>query len=438
MLLEPMNIPPKAEGAFRVIHTADWHLGKMLCDKPRHEEHQRFLEFLLSVIQDNAVDALLVAGDVFDSGNPPQSAVAIYFDFLSRLHKETDCAAVVTAGNHDAPSHLEAPRQVLKALNVHVVGQWPNDPTNAVIFLPSAEQPLLTIAAVPYLRDRDLRTGRAMQTREEIERDLREGIQRCYAGVAEAIEQAGRPGVAALALGHLTVVGGVTSDSEREIHVGGLGAVSHACFPQAFQYVALGHLHRPQSVGGLDHIRYAGAPIPLSFSEADHAKSLRLLDFADGQLVRNEEIAIPAARRLLRVEAPFHQLAERLKDLTPPTEPLAPWLEVAVIDPPPGENISDQVTQWLEGSTCELLKVTISRSAASHGLSLAEESLEEDAQNLLSDPARVFERRLADCRAEPFTDEDREQLQLAFRQLLQLHHENESEAPPPSDNGGAR
>ena len=147
-------------GKFRVLHTADWHLGKMLGDYSREEEQGLFLEWLLGVIRDRDVDALVVAGDVFDSAYPPQGALRLYYDFLSALYRTTDCAVVVVAGNHDSATQIEAPKGVLGALRVRVVGAMPEDPEDALVVLPDKEDPRLVVAAVPFLRDRDLRDAR--------------------------------------------------------------------------------------------------------------------------------------------------------------------------------------------------------------------------------------------------------------------------------------
>ena len=263
----------KSAGAFRVLHTADWHLGKLLGDLSREEEHSRFLDFLLETIVAEEVDALVIAGDLFDSANPPQSAQRQYYAFLSQLYAARECAVVVVAGNHDSPAQLEAPRDVLTTLRATVVGRALEDP---VLLLPDSESPRLALAAIPFLRDRDLRSGQMGQGAEAIRQALVDGIARRYSDAGEAVEGLGVP---AMATGHLTVSGAKASDSERDIHVGGLGTVSAKIFPQVFDYVALGHLHRPQACGEADHIRYSGSPIPLSFSEALDTKSVQIADF---------------------------------------------------------------------------------------------------------------------------------------------------------------
>ena len=422
-LVSPVG--PKAPGVFRVLHTADWHLGKLLGDRPRVEEHRRFLAFLRERMTALSVNALVIAGDVFDSANPPQSAVAQYYDFLSARFGEGAGSVVVAAGNHDSPAHLEAPRQVLRALRVHVVGVMPEVAEEVLLPLPSAQEPRLVVAAVPFLRDRDLRKGEAGQDSAEIQRELARGLKHRYAELAAAARPWRQRGLPVLATGHLTVVGAVTSDSEREIHIGGQGAVAADCFPEDFAYVALGHLHRAQRVGRCEHIRYAGSPIELSFSEAGHAKELRLLDFADGRLVAQSALAIPRFRPLAQLTTTSAKLEADVRQFTPPAGALTAWVEVVVEDPPPGEPIYDRVQRLVEGRDFEVVRVVGRRSAPLAGMQAPAGTGAEELGVLLGDPPGIFARRLAD---EPgLAEPDRETLAGAFRELLALRDQQARE-----------
>ena len=250
----------KSSGCFRVLHTADWHLGKTLCDHDRLEEHAHFLKFLLRTIAEEKVDTLVVSGDVFDSANPSQAAERLYFEFIAELHGLGHCTAVITAGNHDSPTHLEAPRQVLRALNVRIAGILLDDPAEMLVALPSADNPCVVIAAVPFLRDRDLRTGVLGQTSEEIQRDLHSGLRDRYTRLAEAAECWRERGVPVMATGHLTMLEGIASESERPIHIGGLGAIGADLFPGHFLLWSFGASASPPIC------RRAGAPALLGFA----------------------------------------------------------------------------------------------------------------------------------------------------------------------------
>jgi DNA repair protein SbcD/Mre11 len=420
--------PLNPNNAFRVLHTADWHLGKLLGEHPREEEHRRFLTFLLQVIREHGVDLLVIAGDVFDSANPPQSAEAQYYDFLSALFQQGGCSAVIVAGNHDSPAHLEAPRKVLKALRAHVIGTLPSSPTAALLPFPDADSPRLVLAAVPFLRDRDLRTGQSGQSADEVQRDLVAGIKRRYQEVAAAAKPWTDRHIPLLVTGHLTVFGCTLSESEREIHVGGLGAVGADSFPQDFAYVALGHLHRPQAPSGNPTVRYAGSPIPLSFSEATDHKEVRLLDFAEGRLVNQASLEIPLARSLAQVRSTRQSLEPDLATYQPPATPLPPWVEVVVEDPLAGENLYDRVQDLARGKPFEVIRVVGKRSASIQ----MPEGHPDNINDILAEPAQVFARRLE---VEPsLTKEEREGLSTVFHELLDLHAQQERQ-PEPSTAG---
>jgi len=430
----PKSLKAKPHGHFRVLHTADWHLGEMLGERSREEEHRRFLAFLLQAIREQYVDLLVVAGDVFDSANPPQTAEAEYYNFLSALFRQGGCSVVIVAGNHDSPAHLEAPKQVLKAFGAHVVGAFPQSAAEALMPVPDAKSPRLLVAAVPFLRDRDLRTGQSGQSAADIQRALVEGIKRRYAEVADAAKPWTDQGMALLATGHLTFVGSKLSDSEREIHVGGLGAVGADCFPEVFGYVALGHLHRPQAAGGRETVRYSGSPIPLSFSEADDRKAVRILDFAEGKLVAQVDLEVPLSRPLAQVCTKRESLESDLAKFQPPPSELKPWVEVVVEDPVPGENLYDRVQELARGKGFDVIRVVGKRTGAPSGMTAPDAADIEDIGDLLAEPAKVFAHRMA---VEPaLTDEERAGLATVFQELLDLHAEQARQGEAPGAGQG--
>ena len=299
----------------RVLHTADWHLGqRFISGHERIDEHRHFLHWLVATVREQAVEVLVITGDVFDSGSPANQALELYYDFLLQM-QGTDCRdIVVVGGNHDSPATLNAPARLLRHLRVHVVGCVPDCFEDQVLILnDTAGQPGLVVCAVPFLRDRDVRLSVPGETADEREARLKQGIADHYARIAEVeqVWQLKAEGLPVLATGHLYAAGAAPSDSERTIHVGNLGQVTAEHFPEIFDYVALGHLHRPQQVGGREHIRYSGSPIALSFSEIDHGKEVLLLDFAGGKLASLTALAVPSTRRLLR----FHGTLEEVVGL---------------------------------------------------------------------------------------------------------------------------
>ena len=279
-----------------LLHTSDWHLGRRLYGKPRYDEFKQFLDWQLQTLREQKVDVLLIAGDIFDTTAPSNQAQNLYYDFLSQVC-HTDCRhVIIVAGNHDSASFLEAPKQLLKAFNIHIIGSMTDTPTDEVITLSDkAGQPELIVMAVPYLRDRDVRTVGHGERLEDKERKLTQGIKAHYAQIADiAIAQQAqlhakyKRSIPIVATGHLFTVGGQTmeGDGVRDLYVGSLGSIGAEIFHPQIDYVALGHLHIPQAVGGQPHIRYAGSPIAMGFGESRQQKQVHLLRFdADPDLL---------------------------------------------------------------------------------------------------------------------------------------------------------
>lgn len=272
-----------------LLHTSDWHLGRRLYGKPRYDEFKQFLDWQLQTLREQKVDVLLIAGDIFDTTTPSNQAQNLYYDFLSQVC-HTECRhVIIVAGNHDSASFLEAPKQLLKAFNIHIIGSMTDTPTDEVItLLDKAGQPELIVMAVPYLRDRDVRTVGHGERLDDKERKLAQGIKAHYAQIADiAIAQQAqlkanyKRSIPIVATGHLFTVGGQTmeGDGVRDLYVGSLGSIGAEIFHPQIDYVALGHLHIPQAVGGQPHIRYAGSPIAMGFGESRQQKQVHLLRF---------------------------------------------------------------------------------------------------------------------------------------------------------------
>ena len=346
----------------RILHTADWHLGARLVERDRLPEHAAFIDWLIETLRSEKIDALLVSGDVFDAANPPQDAVALYFDFLKRLADLKTVKAVITGGNHDSASHLNAPRELLKRFDVHVFGHAGE---NNIVDLGGA-----VVAAVPFLRERDLRQATAGETITAVHEQVRAAISTHYAAQLAACRDLaqGRP---VIAMGHLTVLGATTSDSERDIHIGNLGAVGADLF-SGFDYTALGHLHRPQKVANIETVRYSGSPIPLSFSEAADAKSVVIIDtqashtaeirrpqsldsksssLRSSNLCGVKLLPVPLTRALVRVRANRATLTADLANV-----PVGAWAEVTVKLDAPEPDLDRQVREAAAGRF-EVLKV---------------------------------------------------------------------------------
>jgi DNA repair protein SbcD/Mre11 len=317
----------------RILHTADWHLGKKLDQHDRTEEHQRFLDWLLQTIDQQKIDALLIAGDIFDTGSPANETLRMYYNFLVNLRQTCCRQAVIIGGNHDSISTLNAPRELLRALQVHVVGGVPENAAEQIIPLTDETGAVqAVVAAVPFLRDRDVRLSVSGETAAEREQRLREGITAHYTSLLPLMESYLEKGISAIATGHLFAQGATPSDSEKEIHVGTLGQLPASAFPAAYHYIALGHLHKPQTVGGLTHIRYSGSPIPLSFSESNDQKQVVILTVEQGKDIAIENYAIPLYRPLIRISGTPEKVKEKIRQLNieRTDQQLPAWVEIQV------------------------------------------------------------------------------------------------------------
>jgi len=398
-----------------ILHTADWHLGARLVDHDRSAEHQCFLDWLLTYLREHAVDLLIVAGDVFDSANPPQTALTQYYRFLAILFSTTSCRVLIIGGNHDSAATLNAPRELLHSLRITVHGSPPADPAEALLEFPDA-----VICAVPFLRERDVRTATAGQTHDEVVAAVREGIRAHYHQVLEAALPlaAGR---AIIATGHLTAIGVTGASSERQIHIGNLAAVGADCF-EGFDYTALGHIHRPQNVGGRAHIRYSGSPIYLSFDETANSKQVLLLTVIAGAPPAITTVPLPVWRSLLCLKCPSEAVMHTLrgaKDGAPPGS-FPPWVELTVTDPLHPAELALMVREASEAAGVAVLKIIRpAATSAASGNILAGRHLHETT------PSEVFSEKLRRLRIPPENPEHQE-LTGTFLELLNSMQETAS------------
>jgi len=404
----------KPADAFRVLHTADWHLGKMLNEQSREEEQKRFLNWLLKQVVELEVDVVLVAGDIFDTANPPQSAEALYYDFVAALHGSTAASLVLIGGNHDSANQLEAPKRVLKSLRTHVHGAVADDPADRLLLLPSADAPKVAIAMVPFLREKDIRMGRSGDTEAAVRKEIIAGIARVYEETANAAKEA-KIACPIVATGHLTVAGSSSSDSERDIHIGGLGAVDSTVFPDVFAYVALGHLHRPQSPDKAGRVRYSGSPITLSFSEVHDKKEVRLLD-VNGHGVTQSSVPIPVFRQLIQLKT---SLATLESDLAAQAKvhsgELTTWVEVVLSGHTGLNDANSQVRTLAHGQPFEVLKVMLADTPRLNGAGVGQE-VDAHLEGMLDNPHEVFDHLLKQHADIP--EEEKASLRLAFRKIV--------------------
>lgn len=351
-------------GIMKILHTADWHLGRSLYGRKRYEEFRAFLDWLAECIRDRHVDALLVAGDIFDNSTPSHRAQELYYRFLCRVSASACRHVIITAGNHDSPSFLNAPRNLLKYLNVHVVGRAFETPADEVLVLSGEDgKPELIVCAVPYLRDREIRTVEAGENPEDKPRKLIEGIRRHYQAVCRHAEQKrarlGRP-VPMVVMGHLFAAGGrtVEGDGVRELYVGSLVHVGIDVFPESIDYLALGHLHVPQAVASRESMRYSGSPLPMGFGEAEQQKEVLLVEFNDlSPTIR--AIAVPRFQELLRLRGDRRYLFRHIDELK--ADKRRVWLEIIYDGDDVIADLGVQLEALAADSGLEILRVKNTR-----------------------------------------------------------------------------
>ncbi|MEW8419736.1 MAG: exonuclease SbcCD subunit D C-terminal domain-containing protein [Candidatus Thiodiazotropha endolucinida] len=353
----------------KVLHTSDWHIGRSLYGRKRYLEFESFLTWLAETIQQNEIDVLLVAGDVFDTSAPSNRAQELYYRFLCRVAGSPCRHVVIVAGNHDSPSFLNAPKELLKALDVHVVGSSTEAPEDEVFVLRNEQDdPELIVCAVPYLRDRDIRVAEAGESVEDKERKLIEGIRTHYAAVAALAEQKREElgvGIPIVATGHLFTAGGQTVDGDgvRELYVGSLAHVTAGIFPASFDYLALGHLHVPQKVNGLETIRYSGSPLPMGFGEAKQQKSVCKVAFDqnDGYntALSVQLIDVPVFQKLERVKGDWDGISGRILELSATDS--QGWLEVIYEGDEVIGDLRERLEAAISGTQMEILRIKNNR-----------------------------------------------------------------------------
>ena len=343
----------------KILHTADWHIGKKLYGKQRFTEHDAFLSWLLETLVNQNIDGLIVTGDIFDTANPSEQSRKLYQEFLAQACKKCQWI-VITGGNHDSPSVLDGTRDLLRHLNVFVVGKkCENLEDELVEIIDDSGETKAFIAAVPYLRDRDIRQSVAGETEQQKEQNLRDGIKEHYDSLADLIQsKRGDKNIPTIAMGHLYASGCKAEnkgDGVRDLYVGGLGHISAETFSSVYDYVALGHIHVPQTVGKKEHIRYCGSPIPMGYGEAGQQKQVVTIEFSDKEPMKLETLKVPNFQALKRVNGDLEAIKQAISILI--SEHSDAWLEVVYTGETFQGNLKSEIAAMIEGSAMEVLRV---------------------------------------------------------------------------------
>jgi len=348
----------------RLFHTSDWHLGQNLHGQERDFEHACFLTWLLAQLASEQPDVLLIAGDIFDTVNPPVKAQERLYDFIVSAHEQQPKLTIVMiAGTHDSGSRIELPAPLMRRLRTHALGRVLRlddgqlDAERLLIPLPDASGEIAAwCLALPFLRPAEV-------TGAHLGDDYLRGIGQVHEWLIEAANTKRKPGQALIAISHAHMAGGsISEDSERSLIIGNAEALPASLFGPSISYVALGHLHKPQRVNNEERIRYCGSPIPLSFSEIGYQHQILDVTLKGETLVSVETRLIPRAVNLQRIgPLPLAEILTQLAEL-PDIDLLAdiqrqPWLEVRVKLDEPQPDLRQQIETALQGKSVRLVRI---------------------------------------------------------------------------------
>lgn len=344
--------------AMKVLHTSDWHLGKTLYDKKRYEEFDSFLNWLTGFIVQEKIDALLISGDVFDTTTPSNRAQTLYYEFLWKMTTTPCRHIVITGGNHDSPSFLEAPKSILRNMNIHVVASISDNIADEVIQLTNENgETMAIVCAVPFLRDRDIRSAEPGESPDDKSRKLVNNIAQHYKEVAAmALQQQQGKAIPIIGMGHLFTHKGKTTDGDgvRELYVGTAAHVDGEHIAKGFDYMALGHLHVAQRVDGAEHVRYCGSPISIGFGEAGQVKKVIVASFEENNPIIAEH-TVPCFQEMKKISGTLDGVSAEIITMT--NQGSKAWLEVEITESVQPTSITEQLDELLKDSQMEILRI---------------------------------------------------------------------------------
>lgn len=408
----------------RILHTADWHLGQTFFGYDRSEEHELFLNWLAEEMKQKEIDALIIAGDVFDVSNPSAASQSIYYRFICRVTAENpQLQIVIVAGNHDSAARLEAPLPLLQAMRTEVRGvvrkleggEIDYDHLTVELKNRNGEVELLCMA-VPFLRQGDYPV---VMTEGN---PYTEGVRELYTQLLKRLWKRRKENQAIVAIGHLQATGSEIAEkdySERTV-IGGLECVSPDTFSEQIAYTALGHIHKSQRVSGREYIRYAGSPIPMSFAEKHYHHGVVMVTFDEGSVVEMQRLECPKLVPLVSV--PHREPAlpevvlEALKAL-PEVDGVAPYLEVKVLLEEPEPMLRQEVEEALKDKNYRLARIVSTYHSEAQSVEKESEEWKRGLQEMspLQIAQSAFEKIYQVEMPEELTDLFQEALEAATR-----------------------
>lgn len=412
----------------KIIHTSDWHLGQSFINQSRKHEHAAFLAWLIVQVQTQEVDAVIVAGDIFDTTTPPSYAREMYHQFVTQLHA-LNCTLVLLGGNHDSVAMLNESLPLLRALGTHMIPNSLATPAEQIVPLSNRQTGAIEaiVCAIPFLRPRDLVVAQSGEDDLSKQARFKAAITDHYANVYQAALNKRKSlglTIPIIATGHLTAVGIQPSESERSIYVGTLENYPKEAFPPA-DYTALGHIHRPQVVSNSQHIYYSGSPIPLSFDELGVDKRVMLVEFAntsDATHVNHEpkftphlhSITVPRFQPMQELEGKIEEIKAQLLTYPLANEAgtaLPTWLLIKLTDANSIQNIANTIAEFAQDRHVVITKIMRIRSPQ-------EQALRAQHHEVLTQlsPNDVFAKRLES--ETELNDSQRTELNTTFNDII--------------------
>ncbi|MFA0676759.1 exonuclease subunit SbcD, partial [Vibrio sp. 10N.222.51.A6] len=401
----------------KILHTSDWHLGQNFYNKSRKNEHERFLQWLLEQVTEHDIDAIIVAGDIFDTSTPPSYAREMYNKFVVDSNK-IGCQLVLLGGNHDSVSVLKETQQLLKYMGAYVIPNTNEDHATQVVELKGKNGDVeALVCAIPFIRPRDVLTSQAGVTGVERQKQLGDAIKQHYQSVYDAAvekraEFENSEHMPIIATGHLTAMGVQQSDSVRDIYVGNLDGFAADGFPDA-DYIALGHIHRPQVVAKREYIRYCGSPIPLSFDELKSQKQVCVVEFVEGERTISQ-LPVPTFQPLAEIKGDLSEIESQLNQYIGLDSEQSVWLSIEVQAQDYLSDLQERMRALTEGLNVEVLQLRRARERRN-------QALEQESAETLSElsPMDVFTKRIALEEFETDSEKARlERMTVKFKQVM--------------------
>lgn len=402
--------------SLKIVHTADWHLGQTFLQKSRIEEHQYFIDWLLQILETQDIDAIIIAGDIFDVSSPSVEAINKYHYFLLEAYK-LNVQVIIIGGNHDSASRLNSYKDIFKILNVSIVGGDLNNVGELIpIYKRGTSNVTAVVAAVPYLRDGDIRKITEGETINEAHGLFTSEVKKHYDNLLE-LAKTNHPSVPVIGTAHLYVTGCLLSEpAEKRMHslVGTLGQIPSTVFSEGYDYVAMGHIHKPQVIQHPDNViaKYAGSPIPLSFNERNDLKEITILTITDYKIA-HESLSIPLQRSVIRFEGKADEIIEKIK-LHQPSNVLTTWAEIIITEAVNYIEFNNEINDLCLEKNIEILNRTTKFTSLDNQTIRAEYIAGTD-NNPLDDIPKIFTIR---CEKKGMNEESITEIMPLFMQIL--------------------